>query len=53
MEAVRSGGDLTKIGGDGKYSKTIMCPDVCVMFRMTAKKRNENNFYTGGFYDID
>ncbi len=27
MEAVRSGGDLTKVGGDGKYSKAVVCPD--------------------------
>lgn len=26
MEAVRSGGDLENLGGDGKYSKTIVCP---------------------------
>lgn len=39
MEAVRSGGDLENIGGDGKYSKNIVCPDGCVMFRLTAKKR--------------
>ena len=30
MEAVRSGGDLENLGGDGKYSKTIVCPDGCV-----------------------
>ena len=36
MEAVRSGGDLENLGGDGKYSKTIVCPDGCVMFRLTA-----------------
>ena len=32
MEAVRSGGNLENLGGDGKYSKTIVCPDGCVMF---------------------
>ena len=26
MEAVRSGGDLENLGGDGKYTKTIVCP---------------------------
>ena len=25
MEAVRRGGDLENVGGDGKYSKTIVC----------------------------
>ena len=50
MEAVRSGGDLQNIGGDGKYTKTIVCPDGCVMFRLTAKKVNDNNFHTGKFY---
>ncbi len=43
MEAVRSGGDLENIGGDGKYSKTIICPDGCVMFRITAKRLGGQN----------
>ena len=50
MEAVRSGGDMTKIGGDSKYTKTIVCPDGCVMFRLTAKPTGKENFYTGGFW---
>ena len=50
MEAVRSGGDLLNIGGDGKYSKTIVCPDGCVMFKMTAKKLGNENFYKGKFW---
>ena len=37
MEAVRSGGDLENLGGDSKYTKTVVCPDGCVMFRLTAK----------------
>lgn len=37
MEAVRSGGDLENMGEDSKYSKVIMCPDGCVLFRITAK----------------
>ena len=37
MEAVRSGGDLENIGGSGKYVKDIVCPDGCVMFRLTAR----------------
>ena len=53
MEAVRSGGDLRNIGGDGEYSKTIVCPDGCVIFRMTAKKTGNANFHMGGFYDVD
>lgn len=36
MEAVRSGGDLTKIGGESKYEKIVVCPDGCVIFKMTA-----------------
>ena len=36
MEAVRSGGGLEKVGGDGRYSKTVVCPDGCVIFRLTA-----------------
>lgn len=38
MEAVRSGGDLENIGGSGKYTKDVVCPDGCVIFRLTAKK---------------
>ncbi len=46
MEAVRSGGNLENIGGGGRYCKDIVCPDGCVTFRMTAKKLNDNNFFT-------
>lgn len=45
MEAVRSGGDLEKIGGKGRYTKDLVCPDGCVLFRMTAKKRSDENFF--------
>ena len=45
MEAIRSGGDLENLGGDSKYSKTIVCPDGCVLFKMKAKKLNNNHFY--------
>lgn len=48
MEAVRSGGDLQNIGGD---SKVIMCPDGCVLFRITAKKHENENFFRGKFFD--
>ena len=51
MEAVRSGGDLEKIGGDGPCSKTVVCPDGCVIFRLTAKKLGNENFFKGKFFD--
>lgn len=43
MEAVRRGGDLENLGGDGKYSKTIVCPDGCVIFRLTAAPTGNPN----------
>lgn len=51
MEAVRSGGDLESVGGDGKYSKTIVCPDGNVIFKLTAKKTGNPNFFKGKFFD--
>ena len=45
MEAVRSG------GGSNKYSKDIVCPYGCVMFKLTAKKLGNENFYKGKFFD--
>ena len=51
MEAVRSGGTLDNLGGDGEYTKDIVCPDGCVIFRMTARRRNNNNFHKGGFFN--
>ena len=51
MAAVRSGGDLENLGGSDKYSKDIVCPDGCVMFRLTAKKLGNENFYRGKFFD--
>lgn len=50
MEAVRSGGDLENIGGSGKYVKDIVCPDGCVLFRLTAKKLGNENFHKGKFW---
>lgn len=50
MEAVRSGGDLENIGGSGKYVKDLVCPDGCVMFRLTAEKLGNENFYKGKFW---
>ena len=51
MEAVRSGGDLRNIGGSSQYSKDIVCPDGNVIFRLTAKKTGNENFYEGKFFD--
>lgn len=51
MEAVRSGGDLENLGGNGKYTKTIVCPDGCVIFKLTAVPLGNENFHKGGFYD--
>lgn len=49
MEAVRSGGDLENIGGCGKYCKNIVCPDGCVLFRLTARELGNENFFKGKF----
>ena len=51
MEAVRSGGDLENIGGDGKYSKVVVCPDGCVMFRLTAKPLGNPKPFRGKVFD--
>lgn len=45
MESVRSGGDLRLLGGTSEYTKEIVCPDGCVLFKMTAKKINDQTFY--------
>ena len=50
MQAVRSGGDLTRVGGTGPLAKDYVCPDGCVCFRMTAEKTGADNFYHGKFY---
>ena len=50
MEAVRSGGNLENLGGSGKYVKDIVCPDGCVIFRLTAEYLGNENFHKGGFY---
>ena len=50
MEAIRSGGDLENIGGDGKYSKVVVCPDGCVMFRITAKPLGNPNPFRGNCF---
>ena len=51
MEAVRSGGDLRNVGGDGKYTRDLVCSDGCVMFRLTAKPLGNENFWQGKFFD--
>ena len=48
MEAVRSGGDLKNLGGNGKYSKEIVCPDGCIIFKLTAKNLGNENFFRQG-----
>lgn len=47
MQAVRSGGDLTLVGGTEANVKDYVCPDGCVCFRMTAEKTGAENFYKG------
>ena len=51
MEAIRSGGDLENIGGSGRYCKELVCPDGCVVFRLTARKLGNENFYRGRFFE--
>lgn len=50
MEAVRSGGDLRRIGGTDQYTKDVVCPDGCVIFRVTARKTDKPNFFEGNFH---
>lgn len=45
MEAIRSGGSLENLGGADRYSKELVCPDGCVIFRLTARKLGNENFY--------
>ena len=45
MESIRSDGDLEDFGGDGKYSKNIVCSNGCVLFRLTAKSLKSNNLH--------
>ena len=49
MQAVRSGGDLTLVGGVEPLVKDYVCPDGCVCFRMKAVKTGNENFYKGKF----
>ena len=32
-------------------SLTVVCPDGCVIFELTAKPLGNENFHTGGFWD--
>lgn len=50
MEAVRSGGDLENMEGNGKYEKDIVCPDGCVMFKLTAGSLGNPNFHKWKFW---
>ena len=50
MEAVRSGGDLRNVGGSDKYVKDIVCPDGCVLFRLTSKKLEGKNPFTSNLF---
>ena len=43
MEAVRSRGDMRNVGGSDKHVNDIVCPDGCVMFRLTARRIGEGN----------
>ena len=43
-------GRLENLCGDGRYTKTIVCPDGCVLFRLTAKPLGNENFHKGGFW---
>lgn len=49
MEAIRSGGNLENIGGSSKYTKEIVCPDGCVIFKLTASPLNNKNFLRANF----
>ncbi len=51
MEAVRSGGSLENLGGKDTYTKEIVCPDGCVVFRLTARKLAKHNFFKDKYFD--
>ena len=46
VEAIGSGEDLKDVGGSDKYVKDIVCPDGCVMFRLTARRIVVENPFT-------
>ncbi len=43
MEAVRSGGDLRQLGGEGRNAITFCCPDGAVLFRLDATRKGSLN----------
>lgn len=55
IDATRSTGKVSQrqenIGGCDKYCKDIICPDGCVMFRLTAKKLGNDNFFKGKYWN--
>ena len=53
MAAVRSGGDLMNVGGSERYVKDAVCPDGCVLFRLTARPLGNENFFRGRFASSD
>jgi len=44
-------GDLENIGVSDKYRKEIVCPDGCVMFRLSARSLGNENCFKGKFFD--
>ena len=36
---------------DVRLIRTVVCPDGCVIFKLTAKPLGNENFHTGGFWD--
>ena len=42
--------DGENLGGSSRYVKDIVCPDGCVMFRLTATPLGNENFHKGGFW---
>jgi uncharacterized repeat protein (TIGR04076 family) len=41
MEAVRCGGDLRRLGGEGPAEIRFVCPDGVVIFKLTGEQRPE------------
>jgi hypothetical protein len=47
MQAVRSGGDLTLVGGSEPLAKDYVCPDGCVCFQIYNGSDDYRLFYLG------
>ena len=47
MQAVRSGGDLTLVGGIEPFVKDYVCPDGCVCFQIYNGSDDYRLFYLG------